>query len=730
MKITRVVIFSTVILLALALAGTALIATAQIPIEQPVDETLGAPKVEGPAPIGAEVPFGGTPIILDDFNRADGSIGAKWTVHNGYCNVSNNAAVCGNNGRATYNNAPGNGNFAEADIAINGTSLQYTGLLLNFGAGMNNLFLKVQSQDPGKFTHAACYIGNNGDPFGLGFFSLTSYFSTAHMTALRVGSKVTIKFTNVDGGSQPDQTYVCDGAPDPEGTGIGILGYPGIARLDNFGIGMPDVAIDPSALHMTLPPDELQTQPITICNIGGMPLNWVQFEVPDIASANVTLDSAASSDHSQQVELTLDDTALPDPPQQIESTLDHAVSSDLPQQSDWTLNNTVPITLPNQARLIWKSDESTEQTTTVSSAPEGVTALLLDDGSGEELWGFYFGGKGLIFLNRFTPDPSDFPLQLNEVRIYSGQSVGEQFNLAIFENTTSGSDPAPGSNLVYTSTLTVQASNAWNVYALDPPLTFNGPGDILIGVLPLETADPGWYFWMGYVDLTISQKRSWFGWWGNNPLIEPPLLPPDAAWILWEEMMPTSAGNWMFRAYGETIGMDIPWLREYPIHGPTAAGICTHITVTFDSTGLAHGDYIGSLQVNSNDTDMPNITVPVTLTVIAPDIEVTPLSLEMTLLPDEIGTLPFTLNNVGTVDLTWNLTDGAPWLSEDLSSGSILPGGSKEVIVTFDATGLALGNYTATIIITSNDPTDPSISLPVTLTVKNYLFFLPLTQRR
>jgi hypothetical protein len=127
---------------------------------------------------------------------------------------------------------------------------------------------------------------------------------------------------------------------------------------------------------------------------------------------------------------------------------------------------------------------------------------------------------------------------------------------------------------------------------------------------------------------------------------------------------------------------------------------------------------------------MPNITVPVTLTVIAPDIEVTPLSLEMTLLPDEIGTLPFTLNNVGTVDLTWNLTDGAPWLSEDLSSGSILPGGSKEVIVTFDATGLALGNYTATIIITSNDPTDPSISLPVTLTVKNYLFFLPLTQRR
>ncbi len=176
--------------------------------------------------------------ILDDFNRANGPIGPNWTVHSGSCNVSNNAAVCsGNAGRATFNGAPGDGNVAEADIATDGTASQYTGLLLNYGAGVTNLFLKVQQQNAsGQFHVAGCYIGNNQNGFGLGFFTLDAPFSTAHMKATRVGNDVTIEFTNVDGGTQPDQTYVCTGAPAPEGTGIGILGWNGIARLDNFGI--------------------------------------------------------------------------------------------------------------------------------------------------------------------------------------------------------------------------------------------------------------------------------------------------------------------------------------------------------------------------------------------------------------------------------------------------------------------------------------------------------------
>lgn len=191
--------------------------------------------------VATDSPYGtmSTEYVLDDFNRVDGPIGPGWTVHNGNCNVVGNAAACSDYGRTTYNGAPGDGDTAEADIAVVGNTLQYTGLLLNYGAGIDNLFLKIQQQSPymGKFNYGGCYTGNNDTGFGLGFFELSSPFSTAHMKAIRVGTTVTITLSNIDGGTQPNQVYVCEGAPVPEGEGIGILGYDGTARLDNFGIG-------------------------------------------------------------------------------------------------------------------------------------------------------------------------------------------------------------------------------------------------------------------------------------------------------------------------------------------------------------------------------------------------------------------------------------------------------------------------------------------------------------
>jgi len=216
------------------------------PDEPIVDLTQVKPyKAPVSAPRGTPVPPSAVLMqaILDDFNRADGPIGANWTVHDGACNVSNNAAVCSSMGRATFNAAPGNGDTAEMDVADNGTGLQYAALLLNYGAGSANLFIKVQNQSGGtQFGHAGCYTGNNGAPFGLGFFTLTSPFSTAHMKATRSGTTVTLEFTNIDGGTQPDQTYVCTGAPAAEGTGIGIAGFAGIARMDNFAVAAAEPA--------------------------------------------------------------------------------------------------------------------------------------------------------------------------------------------------------------------------------------------------------------------------------------------------------------------------------------------------------------------------------------------------------------------------------------------------------------------------------------------------------
>ena len=57
------------------------------------------------------------------------------------------------------------------------------------------------------------------------------------------------------------------------------------------------------------------------------------------------------------------------------------------------------------------------------------------------------------------------------------------------------------------------------------------------------------------------------------------------------------------------------------------------------------------------------------------------------------------------------------WLVVNPLSGTISPGNSDILDVTFDATGLAEGVYSADVIVNSNDPTQPQVTVPATLNV-------------
>lgn len=61
---------------------------------------------------------------------------------------------------------------------------------------------------------------------------------------------------------------------------------------------------------------------------------------------------------------------------------------------------------------------------------------------------------------------------------------------------------------------------------------------------------------------------------------------------------------------------------------------------------------------------------------------------------------------------------GADWLSVDPASGSTAMGGTSEVTVTTDATGLEIGStHSATLCLSTNDPAQPIVLVPVTMTV-------------
>ena len=62
--------------------------------------------------------------------------------------------------------------------------------------------------------------------------------------------------------------------------------------------------------------------------------------------------------------------------------------------------------------------------------------------------------------------------------------------------------------------------------------------------------------------------------------------------------------------------VDIPWLTEDPVEGTVPADSTVPVAVTFDSTGLAIGDYFANLQVKTQDAANPTITVPVTMHVV------------------------------------------------------------------------------------------------------------------
>lgn len=184
----------------------------------------------------------------DNFNRANGALGANWVTTDGTGSIVSNTARGSGTSRSIFigSCAGGIGQEVEADVRLRTTSLDYCALVLNWD-GVDNLYVKVQRQGAGNgttFTHIGLYDSVNGLAWpgqtgGPSFFALPAgqTFQTAHMrVTVDGGGTVRLILTEIDGGTGMLE-FQRGGWPFRNGDGAGYGGYANNNVIDNWSTG-------------------------------------------------------------------------------------------------------------------------------------------------------------------------------------------------------------------------------------------------------------------------------------------------------------------------------------------------------------------------------------------------------------------------------------------------------------------------------------------------------------
>ena len=170
---------------------------------------------------------------------------------------------------------------------------------------------------------------------------------------------------------------------------------------------------------------------------------------------------------------------------------------------------------------------------------------------------------------------------------------------------------------------------------------------------------------------------------------------------------------------GALVGKDVIW-SGLSISG--VDGLSVFYTVTVDTVSPGTPIVNVAYQVTATEWLTPVLGQPVTVTAATQgaDITVRPANLAAALSPGETVNATMTIGNVGASGLSWALAamPSVSWLNVAETGGSVVPLGSTDVVVTFTAPITAvLPVYTTTLRISSSDPDQPTVTVPVTLAV-------------
>jgi hypothetical protein len=349
----------------------------------------------------------------------------------------------------------------------------------------------------------------------------------------------------------------------------------------------PEINVTPAALSETHSPSgQITTDTLTIQNTGDQPLTYTIFEE--------------------------------------ETTLPNIAGNGVPQGTDVTIRERESYIKNPPAPNAFGAARGTNLMTTrfyesgaLPATPLGASVnLTLDDGIAEDAIGLTAGGQ-FIWLNRFTPAPTDFPFTLTEIQLQTTSVSNCAATDTIDFYVWSDADGNPANGATFMGSLTGQqvgTLDQFNSYPTNIDVT--GSGDVLIAVVNRTCTAAGAF--PAAIDTTASQVRSWVGLYNGTPG-NPPTLPADNTFATIDSL--GFAGNWLIRGIGASgcqAANDIPWLTLSGTSGTIAGGGSNNVSVVYNSTGLANGTYTGNLCVESSDFDESLTVVPVVLTVTGP----------------------------------------------------------------------------------------------------------------
>ncbi|MEM6784279.1 MAG: M43 family zinc metalloprotease [Bacteroidota bacterium] len=144
------------------------------------------------------------------------------------------------------------------------------------------------------------------------------------------------------------------------------------------------------------------------------------------------------------------------------------------------------------------------------------------------------------------------------------------------------------------------------------------------------------------------------------------------------------------------------------------------LTVTFSPTD--GGDYAATITVATDDPENASFEIPITASSVnAPVATLSPETFRLAVDQGTTRSGTARIGNVGAQPLTFEFEQPAPTsfvIDIAPAAGAILPGQSGEIELTLDAGTLAPDDYEETLTITTNDPDNASLSLPVIMRVR------------